>query len=282
MNKRGILFTIVTIFLLTSVFLLSSSYVKRNKLHQDIVSEAAIAEKARFIHEDIVTDFMNLLDITLDQIVRNSTSVNLRFTNFSTIGESTTYSTDLSTYEAFIQGTFSNLTNTIITLESFTPMLSFYPYNSTIEIHPAYLQLYTRDYTRLNYIYIELRLNQTNLTVSSQPTDDAAGNPLLKLNITDADGTIIGSFSPKTYILDAEGDDQRIIITEDADPPSYNISILFGKYTEINPFGDDIISDGVLFILVSNLQAKVGQLELDYDLTAKNTVLEANATIYIE
>ena len=238
-----------------------------------------MAEKARFIHDDIVTDFLYVLDISLDEIVRSSTNITLKFDNFSTVEESTSYDTYLQTYESFIEGTFSNLTNTVITLEKFTPDFYFYPYNSSFKIQQGKLYLYVRDYARLNYIDIVVKTNHTNASVSSEPVNDSAGNPELRLNVTDSTAADIKF---ETYRLDPVGENQKIIIEYDVDDPKPNITIEFGKHTDISLVGPDIITYGTLYIEVYDLEAKIDRFHINYDLTGKNTILQTNATIYIE
>jgi len=280
MPKKAILFTIITIFLLTSVFVLTTTHIKRNRLYQTFVSQVAISAKTKFIQEDVISDYLTLLDITLDEISRNSTSITLKFSNFSLLSQDINYSARLADYENFLETTFSSLSNTKIVLNMFTPVFNFYPYNSTFSIEGKQLYFYSADYAKLNSIDIEVKAyrNETDPTISEPIISCGVNCVSLILKVTAENGTILKS---ETYVLDPVEENLPVLIRYPTIPES-NLTIEFGKHTERVVGGSDIITEGTLHIDTNNLMARITKLYIDYDTTSKNTVLQTNATIYIE
>jgi|GEM_PF-5013815 len=278
--KKAILFTIITLFLLTSVFVLTTAYVKRNRLYQEFISEAAIASRSRFIQEDIIGDYLTLLGITLDEISRNSTSVTLKFSNFSTVTSSINYTARLQNYKEFLEGTYANLSNTKIQLNNFVPVFHFYPYNSSFKISGKKLFFYGAQYSKLNYIDLELQAsrNETDPTISEPVISCEAGCVSLILKVLADNGSILKS---ETYSLDPINENLPIKFRY-AELPEPNFTVSFGKHTEKSVVGPDAITEGTLYIEANNLDVRINKFHLDYDLTDKNTILQTNATIYIE
>lgn len=283
MSKKAILFTIITIFLLTSVFVLTTTHLKRNRLYQTFVSEVAISAKTKFIQEDIIADYLTLLEIELDEIARNDTSVTLKFNSFGVLSQDINYSARLADYESFLETTFSRLSNTRIVLNRFTPVFNFYPYNSTFNIEGKQLFFYGVDYSKLNFIDIELQTsrNETPPTIELPVMVCGVNCVNLIVKVLAENGSIL---EDSTYSLDPldSVETNRPLLIRYADSPEPNLTIHFGQHTEKSVTGPDSVTNGTLYIEANSLEVRINKLYIDYNVTSKNTILQTNATIYIE
>lgn len=183
MNKKGILFTITTILLLGSMIFIVSNYVKKSDRVKYVIQESYTADRLRYIENDVASDFLDLINVTLMNITKNNNEVVLRFSNFGKIPR-VALKSNLSEYEQFLEDNYSKLINTEIKLTNFNQNMTFRGYNSTFVLYEGgkdvNLDVFTQDYSNIKNINLTLEIN-VNISNSFCPSNDAPGNPQVHL-----------------------------------------------------------------------------------------------------
>ena len=292
MNKKGFLFTFITIFMLFALVVLSYDYLERNKSSQDLISSLSFSNRLNFMRENIVSDYFSMLDITLDEITRDENYIILRFSNFSTIKENSTYPNFLQIQRNFTQNHFSRLSNVNILLQNYIPEFLFYPYNSTFVIDnrrdSSNFFIYIEDYNRFNGMEIDIRLNNSiaNLNSTSVPISNS-DKPYLSVNVFDVNDDLIMS---ETVFLNSTTENQPFQvafnkIVQQFILPTFSIDVLqnvtfsYGRFREISLVGTDILTDATFNLQVTGLEAHISRLELNYTSTTDKAVLMTKASV---
>ena len=285
-GKKAFLFTLVTIFLLFSAFLLSYSYMVRNRESQSFLAELSHTNKLNFIKENIVSDYFSLLDIELDEISRTDSYIYIRFDNFSYFNDTSDYPSYLLDFEDFLENNFSNMSNARITLENFDPEFSFYPFNSTFLIdnleNPNEFFFYVRDYERLNEIKMDISVNisQDTLNSTSWPSNDSSADPLVRVRVLDSSKNVIAD---KIRLLNSTEENENFVVMFNKTATDFqNLTFSYGMYRKLNPFGDDILTNATFHMLASDLKAHITNLSVNYSLSSKNAVLMTKANVFLD
>lgn len=295
-GKKGFLFTFITVFLLFASVVLSYNYMQRNKQSQEFLASINHADRLNFIKENVVSDYFSMLDISLDEIKRNETNVILKFNNFSTFREQSSYPANLKKQELFTEGHFSNLSNINIQIENFIPEFSFYPYNTTFVIDNLDKSneffIYVNDFNRFNGIKVDIYLNTSisDLNLTKIPVSDASNNPYLDLRIFDIDKNILLDTFAHFNSLEENGNYEIAFnkIVKQFILPTYsidilqNISINYGLFRDTNLFGDDTLTNATFHLVATGLDARIGNMSLNYSATPKKAVLMTRAQMYLE
>ncbi|MFC1800640.1 hypothetical protein ACFLYT_01145 [Nanoarchaeota archaeon] len=255
MNKKGILFTITTIFLLLAVFMLSSAYLTRNKDLQRTVVLSLSGNKLKYIEDDVTDDiYEDILGMNIKSITRG-TDVKVAF-NFSNLTASVNHSLLMENYEDFIEGLYSTRNNLNVTLKEFNNSFSVSPYNSTFILDSDMFYGYTTNPDYITKINITLNLDEPspNLT-QSKPGDSGAIE--IAVDITHNGGRHIASAN---------------LAPASANDPFY-ITFTNGTRIDVN-FGTYNGNNGVLRINASGLQANTVDIEYTYNLTSEKVAIK--------
>jgi hypothetical protein len=276
--KKALLFTIMTLILLSSVFLLSSSYLRRNRQMQDFVSQGARSNDIRFVTSDIVSDYFSILNIELDEIKRGGSTVEIKFSNFSTLKNGQNYSSKLSSYENFVTTTYADLTNKNINVVNFNAKFYFYPYNSTFLVNDESFYLYFVSYKKLQETSIRIKLNESNSSVllKTSPADEGGTNPLIKVVILDKNNLVITNKSIRLNTTKLHIP-FFILFNKGSYFPTFTLN--FGNKTIFNFFGPSVENNGTLYMSETKLTAYIKSLSAKYNSVNKTTILQTDATI---
>ena len=262
MNKKGILFTITTIFLLLAIFLLSSAYLIRNKELQRTATLSLAGDKLSYIEDDITNNiYSDLLSINLESISRGNiknktgTYVTVVF-NHSNLTSSINHEQLIQNYKNFTEGTYSNLNNINVELNGFNNSFSLSPYNSTFIIDSNMFYVYTDNSDNINRIKLIMTVDEAALNTSQgQPSN--TGDIEMEIEMTHSGG----EFEP----------------TADLDPTNVNdpfyVNFASGSRIEIS-FGLYNSQNGVLRINASGLKADISNLEFRYDLLSEKIIIK--------
>ncbi|MBW2965947.1 hypothetical protein KY342_02470 [Candidatus Woesearchaeota archaeon] len=255
MNKKGILFTITTIFLLFAVFMLSSAYLIRNKELQRTATLSLAGDKLSYIKDDVTNNiYSDLLSINLRSISRDS-YVTVVF-NHSNLTSSINHEQLMQDYKTFVEGDYSNLNNINVNLDGFNNSFILYPYNSTFIIDSNIIYVYTINPDNINKIKLIIDTDEATLN-TSQGQPGNTGDVEVEIELAHSGG----EFNP----------------TSDLDPTAANnpfyVNFADGSRIEIN-FGLFNGQNGVLRINASQLKADIFHLEYRYNLLSEKVIIK--------
>jgi|GEM_PF-3092228 len=126
-NNKGFLFTVLTFFLVWSVFMLTSFFAVQ-KMPRDVY-----AEKTRNIFDDIRMDIMDVLQLTV-LMERSDNSLIFSFNDHISLANGTSL---MQRYETFVEETFSGEVSANLSLEGTTnPTFSIIPYRGIVYRYP--------------------------------------------------------------------------------------------------------------------------------------------------
>ncbi|MBU2561183.1 MAG: hypothetical protein KKD17_02715 [Nanoarchaeota archaeon] len=252
-NKKGILFTVTTIFLLLAVFLLTSAYLTRNKELQRMATLSLAGDRLSYIEDDIADNiYPELLSLNLESIARAS-DVTIIF-NHSNLISSRDHRQLMLDYETFIEETYSTLNNIDIDLEGFNNSFSISPYDSTFIIDSDAIYVYTGNPTNISGITLTIDVSELN---TSDGSPGSTGSVNVEVNINHAGG----EFSESADLDPAVANGPFYVEFED------------GTEVEVN-FGSYNGQEGVLRIRASGVRANIPHLELRYDSLPEGVVIK--------
>ena len=253
MKKKGILFTVTTIFLLLAVFVLSSAYLTRNNEQQRTATLSTAGDKLIYIKDDATSSiYSDLLSINLESIVRG-TDVAVIFSQ-SNLSSSIDHNQIMQDYETFIEGTYATLNNINIELSGFNNSFSLSPYNSTFIIDRNMFYVYTENPSNISRIRLVIAVDALNIS-DGQPGD--TGGVEVEVGIIHNGGEFNAS---------AELDPAA------ANSPFY-VNFENNSRIEVN-FGSFNSQDGVLRINASGLEADISHMEFRYNLQSEKVIIK--------
>jgi hypothetical protein len=293
MNKKGFLFTFITIFMLFSLVVLTYDYLQRNKNTQDLISGLSYSNRLNFMRENIVSDYFSMLDITLDEITRDEDYVELKFSSFSIIKNESVYPNLLQVQKNFTENKFSNLSNVNILLQNYIPEFLFFPYDTSFVIDnrrdSSNFFIYINDFDKFIGMEIDIKLNNsiTELNSTYIPSNTST-KPYVIVNVYDIDDNLILENITGLFDSTTENDNFEIKfnkIVEQQSLPGYTVNVLqniifsYGRFTEHIPFGQPITRDATFYLKVKGIEAEISKLHLKYNATIDKAVLMTKATV---
>lgn len=295
-GKKAFLFTFITIFLLFALVILTYDYMQRNKQTQEFLAGLSHSNRLNYMRENVVSDFFTFLDIDFNGIERNDTHIIINFNNFSIFKEEKRYVGLLKMQEEFLEGLFSNLSNTRIQLENYVPEFFLYPYNTTFVVDngnkPQRMFIYIEDFNRFNGMGIDFKLNTSIDDVNKTfiPFNDSLSDPYFRVRVFDKDGVIIMD-EFKSLNSTKENDEFFISfnkVVQTFPLPTFSINVLqnvtfsYGRYRDINPFGFDTVTDATFHLEATGLEVDVQIIHLNYTRSEKKAVLRTKAEMYLQ
>ena len=263
MNNRGFLFTIVTLLLFLSIFSLSSIYLYRNKELQTTVTISGLSDKIRYIEDDVVSRvYSELLSVEFGGIDKGST-LNVSFNN-AFLNSSIDYSTIMSNYESFVEGTYSDLNKFNVTLINFGNNFTIEPYNSTFEIIGDDIYIYTMPVSPnlVQSITVIADVEGEKQGNCEKPQDDGGSYPLITVTYN-YDG---GSCTESQQLNPEENNDKNgNQFYMDTKNPTGSVEVKYGLISG---------SNGVLAVLSSTINANITNLNIEYSLVNEKIKLK--------
>lgn len=273
--KKGFLFTVITIFLLSSLFSLSGYYLARRISTQDLAVSSTLQDKMNFLETDIAASYFDISGIQINRITRQTQLVNISFNMAYTVPNTIDIAAAILNYKSFVEGGYAAKTNSQIVLGDFTPAFVILPFGTIFNTSKT-LYIYTPSPGPVKNIYIDARIdaseNPPDSTFStSAPTDDGAGYPLVKVIIRDANEAIL---LEETRQLNPSETNNAFHVqldhTGNPPPPSEWVDIEFGLIT------------GKPASLIVNrylLETTVKEIHLGYAPTADAVYLNTSSAI---
>lgn len=242
LNKKGFVFSIVTIFLFMSIFLLTITFSNRLSEKKYDLIETGIFEKLRYIEDDVLGNVYNdLLNLNLTEIKRSGSNLDINFTGFVKLHNNIDYDLLFNNYKTFIENNYSELNNIRITLINFSDNLIINPYNSSIDFDENDFYIYNNP-INLNSLSFIVKVNELNYSTLTENIQ--AGSLKFNLIVINQNDQIIYN---SQYLLD-----DSLITTISFDFTGNNLDFEFGNsadfhlttdlYTEINDFSLSFVS----------------------------------------
>ncbi|MBI2135625.1 hypothetical protein HYU06_00980 [Candidatus Woesearchaeota archaeon] len=269
-NRKGVLFTVVTILLLISLFLVTKAFLDRSiELDKTIVDYQNI-EKLAYIEDDVVSNsYADLLKISLNRIRRDTNFVNITFNSLGMINPNIGHIKLMQDYRDFIVNNYSAFSNVQIAFTDFSSNFSIFPYNATYRLNGSRLYLYNPNHENLVKISLQARVTEDNVNKNGNNTPaNSASGKIIEVKIVDKDGEAL------------LGTDTRILSPTASNLPFYtsfnttnapNISVYFGQFEDRN---------GTLLVRTDFMTANITSITLTYNVTNEKVYLGAgNLTI---
>lgn len=265
MNKKGILFTIASVFLLSAVFLLSKSYLEYNKDTKKTVIFSSFGDKLNYIEDDIVSNiYGDLLWLNLSSITRQNNEVIINFSKAGKLAPNINHNNLFQNYKTFIEGTYSSIHHLNITLTDFNPAFNISPYYTRFIYDLQELSIYNdRDY--LKKILIQIKANATNVISNTTPATDGHDYPEINVIILNENDVIVYDESPQ------QDPDER---------GNFEINFEDGKEVKVS-FGVIGGSPSATLIVENNFYTEITKLELRYDDINENLLFKSDASLLI-
>jgi hypothetical protein len=270
MKKKGILFTVTTIFLLLAVFLLSSAYLTRNKELQRTATLSLAGDKLSYIYDDVGNNIYRDMIGTNISVSRSGNFVTITLQQ-PDISSSSSQSQLMLNYETFIESTYKNLNNFQISLTGFNNIFTIAPYNAQAIINNSIFYFYTKNTTALQNISIEVVVDEIREQDNSHfPAVDPGQIPV-SVKFYQNGSEIYSESKPQ----DPSEENTYFAKTfQDSGPPIVHgisgIYVQFGTYNS---------QDGVLRVWVDNLNANITKMDITYTAQENTRIKGGNISI---
>ncbi|MBS3134672.1 hypothetical protein J4214_05570 [Candidatus Woesearchaeota archaeon] len=269
MDKRGFLFTIISLIMLISILAFVIAYQNRIKELQD----ADTVNILRYYEDDIVSNsYSDLMDINVVNISKKTNTL----VNFSSLGK---YALDrdnqgiMNNYRNFIIDNYSRLNNINISMDNFVPEFYVKPYNSKFSLGTGSLTVLNPNYTQIQRINIDVTVNETlDAGTAVIPSADPGK---ITINVR------FIRRSSKEILYSQEKDQDPTEVNPEfklpfrSDPPNptevSSVSVKFGNYG----------TDGMLMISTSSLEGEITRFEIYYDNSDSRTIIDTGANLKI-
>ncbi|KHO45124.1 MAG: hypothetical protein QS99_C0017G0008 [archaeon GW2011_AR4] len=176
LQKKGLLFTVMTFLLMFSVFIIALSYAERISSIKGMMVGAGAIHKQRYYEDDIASRaYADLLGLNISLThTGNTRIVNLSIPN---IGNGTNPHYHMQFYKDFIERVYSSDNNINITLREFNATITLSPINTTISLDTNNTKL--TNLSLLSEFSLVLKTNETAIPIVT-PSFDAGA---ISLNI---------------------------------------------------------------------------------------------------
>jgi hypothetical protein len=270
-GKKGILFTLTTIFLLLAVLLLSTAYLSRNKELQRIATLSLAGDRLRYIQDDIGDGVHAGLLGTTAFVSREDGAIKVTLQQ-ANISSSNNPLPPMSRYEAFVESVYAAQNNMQINISGFNNSFTIEPYGSRAEMEGSTFTLYTGNAAALQNISVQAAVSETRaIDYDGKPSSDLGGH-LISVEFYQGGSRIYSRSSTQDPSEDNTEFYQQF--RESGPPVVHNVS---GIYVQ---FGRHNGQDGVLRIWVDNLDADMTGLDITYTEQAeKARVIGGNISI---
>lgn len=269
MNKKGFLFTIISLIVLISILVFVIAY--NNRVKQ--LNELDTVNILRYYEDDIVSNvYAYSLDINLVNISNGGNTL----INFSKLG---LYSGNrnqqgiMDNYRTFVIGDYSKLNNINVSFDNFVPEFFIRPYNSKFTLANKNLTVLNPNYSQIQRINIDITVNETlDTDDNNKPKRDNNQIPIRVRFIRRSNGAILYD---KEVEQNPTQNNELFQLTFKTNPPPIHdfseVSVKFGNYGQ----------NGMLIASVNNLEGEVTKFEIYYNNSNSRIILDADSNLKI-
>ncbi|MBW2971005.1 hypothetical protein KY320_02490 [Candidatus Woesearchaeota archaeon] len=263
--KRGLLFTVTTFLLLSSVFFLSFAYVRRSAYTQSALHMTKTGDRLRYLEDDIGSSaFIDLLGMDIPSVRRRSQNLTLTFTEI-TLSKDSNYDAMLQQYQSFIENNYASQNNANITLQDFDTKFTIQPYNTTFIVDTTNLEMGHFNSTQVERISVVIKLNQSadDLLSNTTPTDGIG--KLVEVSVDCLDRSNKPLLTDTFALLETDKHNQKFEMRFAADK---SLTVYFGE-------SDDIADRAVLEVSINGTDANITSLSIVYPTQLTPTTIDA-------
>lgn len=233
--KKGMLFTVTTVFLLLGVFTLCSAFM--------LSQQAYSFNDLKYIVDDVGDDiYLDLMETDISVVSGEHVLINLDQVDITDNRDSL-----FTSYENFIEGTYASKNNLEIGLENFNSTFYLEPYGGRRVMDGGVFYFYTGN--NLINISIDFFVDETLPDDNSgQPSQDPGGD-LIKVRFI-RDGIVLSNYD---RLQDGDNENSEFYQTfrDDGPPVVHDVS---GAYVQYGNYNGE---DGVLRVWRNNLNANI-------------------------
>lgn len=263
-KKKGILFTFLTVLMLSSLFFLTQVYLYRNKELQKVITLSATGDKFRYIEDDVISNIYSDLLWLNSSIIRDD-YVKLIFSPGGKLGPKINHTKKYYDYENFVENTYANMHKLNISVNNFNPEFQIEPYGITFNYNSEQLYVYT-DPQHLEKIILQLTADVSTLQSNTTPTNDNHEYPEIHVKFVDTNGDVLYEGNPQQD-PDERGDFELIFDSGE------RVAVSFGVIGESPP--------GTLLV-EGNFSVTLDTLELWFDKISTEVLITTDANILIK
>jgi hypothetical protein len=254
LNKKGLMFTIMTVLLFFSLFIFSKTYLERSENFKYTLVQTSIPEKMRYIEDDIVSNlYFDIMDINVSNIERSGGELSVNFSNTIYFQNNQNYDTKMQDYQTFIEEDYAMLQNVDLTLTNFGANLTIEPYQSIIDIDESQL-LILNNASKMQEISLSLKVNEEDYTTLNE--DTTAGTETIILIVLNSTNDMIHqdsySLDPtveSTVTLSFGSNDVTIKFGNFDSYPDSTLQLQTDLYTELTELGFVYTEDSEITVI---------------------------------
>ncbi len=244
MNKRGFLYTIMVLFILTSVLWMAMVYMNRTIDLRDEMSLTSISDNLLFIESDLSSDFLDIIGINSMNLVGN----NLSIEGDILVGNEMNITGSLDSYRTFVETSYIEMTNFNITINEITPTISITPVDYSLQFNNTNVILLADQSKVVDFISIIIQTDSINNISSEIPVEDLGDTTLLLVKILNSDDSIV---LDEVINLDSNGFNQLFQV----EYPGGDISVRYGKKNDLN---------GTLEVWTDGINANIKKVKIGF------------------
>ncbi len=248
MNRKSMVFTLITLLFLISMLMLSLTYYRNTRDPAKQLSGSLAGDRMRYLEDDTAGSiYTDLFSTDLPAIAHLPGETILNFSGII-LSETSGRQSLIEEYSQFVQSNYSGMTNIHASLENLSGKFRVEPFGSEISIADSNLTVSGQNSSALQQIIISVRVDRQLSALTSNTTPPDTGTTAVSVNIYDSDGNFVA------------GADSHL------DPSAYNIpfSAAFGSSLINISFGNLVNGDGTLLIDAEGLEANITLLSLAY------------------
>lgn len=262
-NKKGLMFTIMTVLLFFSLFVFSKTYLERSEEFKYTLVQTSIPEKMRYVEDDVISNiYSDIIDLNITAIERSGGSLFINFSDANIIyfQNSLNYNVKMQNYQSFMEGNYATLQNLDISLTNFGANFSIEPYQSVFDIDEDNL-LILNNASKLQEISFVVKINESEYSTLNENIN--SGSETIKITVLNSTNDQIHQ---DIYSLDPSAES--------------TITLSFGSDDLIVQFGNfDIYPDSTLKI-ETGLYTELSEMSFSYVEESETTVIKGgNLTI---
>ena len=254
LNKKGLMFTIMTVLLFFSLFIFSKTYLERSENFKYTLVQTSIPEKMRYIEDDIVSNlYFDIMDINVSNIERSGGELSVNFSNTIYFQNNQNYDTKMQDYQTFIEEDYAMLQTVALTLTNFGANLTIEPYQSIIDIDESQL-LILNNASKMQEISLSLKVNEEDYTTLNE--DTTAGTETIILIVLNSTNDMIHqdsySLDPtveSTVTLSFGSNDVTIKFGNFDSYPDSTLQLQTDLYTELTELGFVYTEDSEITVI---------------------------------
>jgi len=187
-TKKGILFSLLTAFLVLPLFFYSSHFLQVSKDTEEHIATLNMADKSQFISSQIGTMYLHLLGMQINDSNTNATATTLTITNVTTLGPTSNLAGKLLLLQQVTEDMLANYSNMGIVVLSSDSSFRIDPYGLFM-INDSEIRIEFFNASSIKKINVQVRALEDKNISQGYPNNDGSNYPLIQFITKRADKT---------------------------------------------------------------------------------------------